>query len=744
MRCPAWPGWALLFLIAATIAHAQETRVPENRFIADKLYRIPGGYFGITPLADGGTITQYNDTLANAASSVLGGITPIDFSYQATTGNGQGVLLASQLGRGSLYGVRLNSSPEIVPIWESPLPPFRRIVELGDFDRDGIMEVAVVGDSAFTVVGIDGKERFTRLGVILDALVLHDDTIRFVLIARSNDDLLITLLDSRDGHTLAMRAIPARGDVVMRLMETAGGEALVIAMPGERPGAYILDPTSFAPPDRIELPFTPIALIPYQNGRGLLPAALFSTYPAPTLLPLGEEETPFRIDYPFTGVPENAYVTGNYIVLLSRDSLALYDRAMRLRAMLPSVGSADATVTLVDSTKMLIASSAGSRIISLPITEISWFERNWLFLLSALAGAILIGSAIAASRRYRFVRTVYNNLVRVPSSHGVIVISPRQRIQHINQSAREMVEVASYIPLGRHVTEYLVSEELRPILPPLRRLFADGEEFEERVDVTREGALRSYTFRGRPLLGRYGTTAGFLLLVEDVTQTLERERLVNWASVAHHIAHEMKTPLSTVAMTAQMLLDRMNGNGIEAEYARATTRIVKQSARLREIVEDLLTIARTEALQKGSTDLSVLLSSLVHDFHDYLPKNVDLRLEISNGNYRCMADVGQLLVALRNLLENAAQAIGTREGGLIRVSLLELPEALSIIFEDNGVGMSPETLAKLFQPFYTERQGGSGIGTVIIKRVIEGHGGTIHVESQRGKGTRFVVSLPRT
>jgi two-component system nitrogen regulation sensor histidine kinase NtrY len=245
-------------------------------------------------------------------------------------------------------------------------------------------------------------------------------------------------------------------------------------------------------------------------------------------------------------------------------------------------------------------------------------------------------------------------------------------------------------------------------------------------------------------VGRYGYRAGYLVIVEDITQTLERERLVNWASVAHHIAHEMKTPLSTVMMTAEMLHDRLNGNGTEGEHVRATGRIMKQSQRLRDIVEDLMTVARTEQLQKVNIDLSLLLSSLIHDYTDNLSRNIKLKLEIAGTDFRCQADTSQLTVALRNLLDNAAQAIGSREEGEIAVALREEGRDLAITIQDNGIGMSKTTLAKLFQPFYTEREGGSGIGTVIIKRVIEGHGGSINVESERGKGTCFGIRIPKS
>jgi signal transduction histidine kinase len=205
----------------------------------------------------------------------------------------------------------------------------------------------------------------------------------------------------------------------------------------------------------------------------------------------------------------------------------------------------------------------------------------------------------------------------------------------------------------------------------------------------------------------------------------------------------MKTPLGTVRMTAEMLHDKVAARGDDPDSQRAAQRIVRQSIRLREIVDDLLTVARTESLDRVPDDLGRVVSALIHDHADSLPSNVEVRLELNGAAFPLELDSAQLTVALRNMLDNAVQAIGSRQEGLVRVSLTENTNALVLIVEDNGIGMSTGTLAKLFQPFYTERQGGSGIGTVIIKRVIEGHGGTIAIESERGKGTRFIITFHR-
>jgi|GEM_PF-1721940 len=738
MRRPAWP--LLLLLCCFLPLHAQQ---PVSAGIIDgRLHRIDGGYIGIARYGSVGVLTLYNDSLIDRVTLPYQDLTPIDLAIPAPASS-HGYLLGTHDGRRTLYRIALRDRPEITPVWESDFSPFSRIITARDLNGDGDTEIAMLADDAFAVVGDGGEERYRLEGNILGGVFRGSDSLRFFLAMRSGEGIRILQIDAATGSATAMQEIPDAHELMMDLLPGPSGDVLVVAALGRDPAAYVFDPAGLFPPDRFPLPISPLALIPYDAGDRTVPAALFGGYPGPAILPLLPDAPVIHVEYPLSGVTLGAATAGTFNILLARDSLVLYDRSMRLYGMLPSVGSSGVRVTAAGVGWLLIASDAGSRVVAVPQTGMPWIERHWPLVLASMLGGIIILVTLMASRRYSFIRTIYNNLVRVPGSYGIIVMTPRQRVRQINQSARGMLEIAPYIPYGRHISEYLVAEEMRPVLQPLRLLLTDGESFEQHVDVEREGSSRTLIFRGRPLVGAYGRTKGYLLLVEDVTRRLERERLINWASVAHHIAHEMKTPLGTVRMTAEMLHDRLESNGTDGEHTRATARIIRQSARLREIVDDLLTIARTEALQKVGTDLALLFSSLVHDFSDTLDGAIELRFEVDGENFRTHTDVGQLTVAMRNLLDNAAQAIGSREGGLIRLALKEEEEHFLIVVEDNGIGMSRETLANLFKPFYTERPGGSGIGTVIIKRVIEGHGGSIRVESERGRGTRFVVNLPR-
>ncbi|MEO5929458.1 MAG: ATP-binding protein [Candidatus Kapaibacterium sp.] len=742
----ALPGSLLFLFLSAALLQAQPARRELDRYVEDRIFRIPHGFLGIRYDGDITTLTRYNDTLKAIGQSVAQyeGLIPYDLHLTAGTPS-RAILLAATAGRARLFSVALDSIPVLAVLWDGTVPPLQKIIGLEDIDRDGKPEAVMVGDSGLAVIGLDGSEKYIRSGAFLDAMLYHGDSLRLISARRiSGERISIEMMRPATGMVAMAQEIAGSGTFLMRLIPTSRGDALMVTADGLKPRGFLFNPDTLLSPDQFDLGGHPVAIIPYRNNQELAPAALFRTYPSPTILPLAEGERRREIDYPLGDAFRGAFVTDRYIGLISGDSLALYDRSMHLLAVMPAGGVSDPVVEGIDSTALLLSSRTGSRLITIPEHRITWMERHWILLSAAFLAGILIAALLVTLRRSRFVRTLYRNLVTVPSSHGIIVTSNKQRVKQINVSARTLLEIAPYIPLGRHITEYLVADELRGVLAPLRALFADGEEFEIRIDINHEGAQRALTFRGRPMLGRYGFTAGYLLLVEDVTQTLERERLVNWASVAHHIAHEMKTPLSTVTMTAELLHDRLNGSAAEGEYARATSRIIKQAARLREIVEDLMTVARTESLDKTSTDLEIVFRSMAHDYADTLRGAADLRLEIGGENFRCMVDLTQLTVAIRNLIDNAWQAIGTREGGLIVVGLRETPSTITITVDDNGIGMSRGTLTKLFQPFYTERPGGSGIGTVIVKRVVEAHGGIITVESERGKGTRFTVSLPRS
>lgn len=740
----------LALALVTTLVVVTPLRAQERLRSQERLYPVAGsrtaagtsraGFLGVWSAGELARLTLYDDSLHQRSSSQSYGLAPIDLHWQPAAT--RALLLAAPLGVPALFDVPLDAPPAPALLWRGEGHPLRRIVSTGDFDGDGRQEAALVGDSGFVVVRLDGAVRFRIGHPMIDAHALSPGSAQFVLVWRDGSDAVISLLDAGKATLGRPVHIPLTGQI-LTFIRPDGPPSIALASTSAGGSAWVVDLSLVDEPRRIPLRYAPTALVPFDlEGRPIV-AALVRAQEGPLLLPLVEQAESREVDYPLPMVFETVAISDTHVALVAPDSVAIYSRDWTLLGTFGSPGTDQPRLSELGANALLLSTASGSERYVVDPDGPPWLARHWPLLAAATALLLAIAAVVSVVARYSLVQSIYFNLVGVPSSYGVIVLSRTQRVTQMNGSARELLGISSYIPLGRHIGEYLTRDELHGVVAMLRRLFIEGEGFEQRLDIDTGGGVRALNFRGRSMLTRAGFRAGFLLLVEDVTSTIAQERLVNWASVAHHIAHEMKTPLGTVRMTAEMLRDRLSSNGRDEEYLRATTRILKQSERLRDIVEDLLTVARTESLQKSRADLALLLSSLAHDYRDYLPGNVELEVTIHGEDHRCIVDVQQVTVAIRNLFDNARHAIGGRDGGRITVTLAGLERDVVLTVEDNGIGMRPETLARLFQPFYSEREGGSGIGTVIIKRVFEAHGGAVEVTSSYGVGTKFVVSLPR-
>jgi signal transduction histidine kinase len=738
---------ALLFfaLVLALPAHAQNALRASETLVAvpgDRLVGGPSrhGFLGMVREGELVRLNVYDDSLRQRAFLTSYGLAPVDAAWQPSIG--RALLLAAPLGVPTLFSVPVDAPPEPALIWRGEGHPFSRIVATGDFDDDGTIEAALVGDSAFVIVRLDGTVRFRLERPMIDAGLVAADGSQFALVWRDGANAVVALFDARTNHSTRPISVPLTGPI-LTLLRSDGPPVLALASTRSGNGAWLVDLTRTIEPPPIPLASPPAALVPFDHeGRPMI-AALVRAQHGPRLVPLSGDVEPVVVDYPLSLAFESVAISRDHIALVAPDSTAIYSRSWELLLTVASPGVEDPRLVELGSADLLLSTLSGSLRLRIDSSGPSWLERHWPMLLGGLVVLLALAAIGAMIARYSLVQSIYFNLVGVPSSYGVIVLSRTQRVTQMNGSARELLGVSTYIPLGRHIGEYLTRPELHGVIATMRRLFIEGEPFEQRLDIDSGERVRALNFRGRTMLTRAGFRAGYLLLVEDVTRTIAQERLVNWASVAHHIAHEMKTPLGTVRMTAEMLRDKLTTNGRDEDYLRATTRIIRQSERLREIVDDLLTVARTESLQKTRADLSLLLGSLAHDYREYLPPNVELDVVIQGEDHRCLVDVQQMSVALRNLLDNARHAIGGRDNGRISVTLAAQEREVMLTVEDNGIGMRPETLARLFQPFYSEREGGSGIGTVIIKRVFEAHGGGVEVTSTYGQGSRFVVRIPR-
>jgi signal transduction histidine kinase len=243
----------------------------------------------------------------------------------------------------------------------------------------------------------------------------------------------------------------------------------------------------------------------------------------------------------------------------------------------------------------------------------------------------------------------------------------------------------------------------------------------------------------RDLVESFNQMAGDL---ERQRRDLERSnRLAAWAEMARQVAHEVKNPLTPIQLSAEHLRrvyrDRDQDFGSTLETCTQT--ILKQVRILRGIVTEFSAFARPPAPILEPQDLQTLLPEVLRPYQAALPPGVELSLLVEEAP-PVLADRRLLERAVVNLLENALQAVG--EQGRIRVAVLAADGGVEVQVEDSGPGIEPELRERLFDPFFSTKTGGSGLGLALVKRIAEDHGGRVALRSAPGEGTTALLWLP--
>jgi two-component system, NtrC family, nitrogen regulation sensor histidine kinase NtrY len=238
---------------------------------------------------------------------------------------------------------------------------------------------------------------------------------------------------------------------------------------------------------------------------------------------------------------------------------------------------------------------------------------------------------------------------------------------------------------------------------------------------------------------------GTVLVVEDTTELLRAQRQLAWKEVAQRVAHEIKNPLTPIALNAERIgrhLDRPQPDSTSV-IRKCGEVILGCVATLRTLVDQFSALAQFPAPQPRACDLNRVADEALALFAGRL-EDITVRLELGRGLPPVLADPEAIRRALANLIDNAAEAM---HGSLLRVlgihsALSEDGTAVEIIISDTGHGLTDEIRERLFLPFYSTKHRGTGLGLSIAAKIVQEHGGTIRAESNMPKGARFLVRLP--
>jgi len=228
--------------------------------------------------------------------------------------------------------------------------------------------------------------------------------------------------------------------------------------------------------------------------------------------------------------------------------------------------------------------------------------------------------------------------------------------------------------------------------------------------------------------------------LESKVHSLERKAIVS--EIASYLAHEIRNPLNLIVLTAHHLRKLVTDTNLNSShgFVESIDSLRDEVEHLNRMVSDFLDFGRASRPMKSEFQLAELLNS-VHVLvrHRIASKQISLVLE-GDSDIRLMADQEQLRLVFLNLILNSAEAV--RQGGRILIRAWKEHRQIRICVEDNGPGISPESLGKIFDPYFTQKTHGMGLGLSLVHRIVTEHDGRIHVENIESGGARFEILLP--
>jgi PAS domain S-box-containing protein len=331
---------------------------------------------------------------------------------------------------------------------------------------------------------------------------------------------------------------------------------------------------------------------------------------------------------------------------------------------------------------------------------------------------------------------------------GIVAFDPQGRITAVNEGGCRLFGRPERAMIGEGFQLLIRDTPYREKQRIIARSTYRHGRWRGEVDFVRgDGTQAAGLVSTARINDERGRAAGFVASFKDLTEIkamqnkmIQSEKLASLGQMAAGVAHEIRTPLGSIKMSTRLLRDGAGGG----EAAEMIGTIRDAVASMEVIVNELLDYTRDIALQLDDYDLVTIARSSVFGLEEeWRRRGVAVDVESAGGPVSAVVDGVRIKQVLTNIVKNAVEAAPDGRGRVV-VRLAGDNGAVRITVEDNGPGMTAEELGKVFQPFYTNKAQGTGLGMPIVKRLVELHGGEVRIASDAGRGTTVSVDLPRT
>ncbi|HKD81837.1 MAG TPA: ATP-binding protein [Candidatus Angelobacter sp.] len=342
-------------------------------------------------------------------------------------------------------------------------------------------------------------------------------------------------------------------------------------------------------------------------------------------------------------------------------------------------------------------------------------------------------------------RNIETILENIPS--GVLSLGPEKRVTHSNVAFGRMFWPNGGAPMIdstlRDIFNPETAADLDHLLRRADRMSVTAGQFE--IPVDKEKLNVSVTVSS---VQHGNQRLGYVIVFEDYSELLKAQREAAWREVARRVAHEIKNPLTPIALSADRIRRHLergaapDQNSLSVIHGCAET-ITEAVQTVRSLVDEFSSLARFPAAQPRPADINEIVEATLAMFNGRLD-GIHVEKQLDPALPLAMADPEAIKRALANLIDNAAEAMQNSRVREIHIStaLLESRDGLEVMIADTGHGIDREVKEKLFLPYFSTKKRGTGLGLAIVRRIIEDHRGAIRVEENRPAGAKFLVELP--
>jgi len=332
---------------------------------------------------------------------------------------------------------------------------------------------------------------------------------------------------------------------------------------------------------------------------------------------------------------------------------------------------------------------------------------------------------------------------------GIIVLDSDARIGYANRAAEQLLGFRLSEAEGEPIRRYLQEIEWDLLLDLDEREWSRLMRREIEIVYPRRRFVEFYVV---PLSVVDDREEGAVVIFRDVTrerrttaEQVESERLNALSLLAAGVAHEIGNPLNSIHIHLQLMareIDGLEDGAARREMGELLEVSRREVERLDAIIKRFLQALRPSPPQRKRVRLPALVGNALETLrHEMENRRMLVETEFSENVPNVLADATQVRQAFFNVVKNALQAMS--DGGILKISVRPERRFVAVVFEDNGPGIDPDKLGAVCEPYHTTKPGGTGLGMMIVQRIVRDHGGELEIDSDPGRGTRVVLRFPR-